>query len=184
MNSSQRFSIKLIIAFIVIIIGAVLLWRYATKARSPEDTSMFTEGALEMKVVYNRPYKKGRVIFGELVPYGEVWRTGANEATTFSTNKDIFVDGSELKEGTYTLWTIPNRDSWKVIFNSQMYPWGINLEKVAYRDPEYDALVLEVPTRKLKDTLEQFSIYFEKSNDLVLLNLAWETTKVVVPIKE
>lgn len=184
MKSSQRFSLKLIIAIIAIIIGGVLLWRYATKAHSPEDASVFTEGSLEMKVVYNRPYKKDRVIFGELVPYGEVWRTGANEATTFSTNKNIFVDGSELKKGTYTLWTIPEKDSWKVIFNSQMYPWGINLEKVAYRDPKFDALVLEVPTRKLKDTLEQFSIYFEKRNELVFLNLAWDTTKIEVPLKE
>lgn len=184
MKKSQSFNIKLTIVVIAIIVGGVLLWRYATKARSPEDTSVYSEGSLEMEVVYNRPNKKGRVIFGELVPYGEVWRTGANEATTFSTNKNIFVDGSELKEGTYTLWTIPQKDSWKVIFNSKMYPWGINLDKVASREPDFDALVLEVPTYKLQDTLEQFSIYFEKSNDLILLNLAWEATKVVVPIKE
>ncbi|HSM62951.1 MAG TPA: DUF2911 domain-containing protein, partial [Gillisia sp.] len=114
MKKSQSFNIKLTIVVIAIIVGGVLLWRYATKARSPEDTSVYSEGTLEMEVVYNRPNKKGRVIFGELVPYGEVWRTGANEATTFSTNKNIFVDGSELKEGTYTLWTIPEKDSWKV----------------------------------------------------------------------
>lgn len=184
MKKPQGWSIKLIIAVVAIIICGVLLWRYATKAHSPEDTSVFAEGSLEMEVVYNRPYKKGREIFGKLVPYGEVWRTGANEATTFTTNKDIFVDGSELKKGIYTLWTIPEKDSWKVIFNSKMYPWGINLEKVASREPEFDALVLELPTRKLQDTLEQFSIYFDKQNDLIFLNLAWDTVKVAVPIKE
>lgn len=184
MKKSKRIPIKVIIAGIVVIAGVLFLWRYSTKALSPEDTSVFSEDALKLEVVYNRPSKKGRKIFGDLVPYNEVWRTGANEATTFSTNKDILVDGSPLKNGTYTLWTIPMKDSWKVIFNSSMYPWGINLEEKASRDPEFDVLVLEVPTKKLTETLEQFSIYFEKSNDLVLLNLAWDDTKITIPIKK
>lgn len=184
MKRSRRFSIKIIIAVIVIFVTSGLLWRYATKAHSPEDTSIFSEDSLTMEVVYNRPYKKGRAIFGELVPYGEVWRTGANEATTFSTNKDILVDGSPLQKGKYTLWTIPMQDSWKVIFNSKMYPWGINLEKKAARDPNFDVLVIEVPVNQVQDTLEQFSIYFEKVNDLVLFNLAWDDTKVSLPIKK
>lgn len=182
MKRSQRITIKLIITVLAVIIGGVLLWRYSTKAHSPEDSSIFSEGSLKMEVVYNRPFKKGRKIFGELVPYGEVWRTGANEATTFTTNKDILVDGSTLQKGTYTLWTIPKEESWKVIFNSKMYPWGINLEKKAARDPIYDVLTLEAPTAKLRDTLEQFSIYFENANDLILLNLAWDATKVSLPI--
>jgi hypothetical protein len=72
------------------------------------------------------------VIFGGLVPYGEVWRTGANEATTFTTNQDLLVDGSFLAAGKYTLWTIPGPESWKVIFNSKMYPWGIDTDKKPY----------------------------------------------------
>tara|TARA_R100000935_G_C2821558_1_gene160057 strand:- start:394 stop:948 length:555 start_codon:yes stop_codon:yes gene_type:complete len=184
MKISQRYTIKIIITAIVIIIGSVLIWRYATKAHSPEDSSVFSEDSLQIEVVYNRPYKKGRKVFGGLVPYGEVWRTGANEATTFSTNKDILVDGSHLDSGTYTLWTIPMENSWKVIFNSKMYPWGIDMEKKASRDPEFDFLVLEVPITKVKDTLEQFSIYFEKSNDLVLFNIAWDDIKISVPIKK
>ena len=75
-------------------------------------------------------------------------------------------------------------NSWKVIFNSKMYPWGINLEKKAYGEEEFDVLVVEVPTRNLQEALEQFSIYFEKANDLVLLNLAWDKTKVTIPIKK
>ncbi|TVZ25612.1 Protein of unknown function (DUF2911) [Gillisia sp. Hel_I_86] len=184
MKRSQRFPIKIIIAVIAVIIGSILIWRYATKAHSPEDISVFSEDSLKMEVVYNRPYKKGRKIFGQLVPYGKVWRTGANEATTFSTNKDILVDGSPLQSGTYTLWTIPNQDSWKVIFNSKMYPWGINLEKKAARDPNFDVLMLEAPVIKVQDTLDQFSIYFEKANDLVLFNLAWDDVKITIPIKK
>ncbi len=182
MKRSQHITIKLIITVLAVIIGGVLLWRYNTKAHSPEDSSVFSEDSLNMEVVYNRPYKKGRKIFGELVPYGEVWRTGANEATTFSTNTDILVDGSMLQKGTYTLWTIPMKESWKVIFNSKMYPWGINLDKKAFRDPNYDVLTLEAATTKLRDTLEQFSIYFENENDLILLNFAWDDIKVSLPI--
>ncbi|MDX1719156.1 MAG: DUF2911 domain-containing protein, partial [Salegentibacter mishustinae] len=90
----------------------LLILRYNTKAHSPEDTVSYTEKDLKMEVFYNRPYKKERDIFGNLVPYNEVWRTGANEATTFETNKDIMVDGSLLKAGKYTLWTIPMEKSW------------------------------------------------------------------------
>lgn len=180
----MRKAIKIFLVVLILLVSAIVIWRYATKAHSPEDMSVYSENDLTLEVVYNRPFKKGRKIFGELVPYDEVWRTGANEATTFSTNKDIYVDGSLLEKGIYTLWTIPKPQSWKVIFNSKMYPWGINMEKKAYRDPAYDVLVLEQPTSTLKDTLEQFSIYFEQANELILLNFAWDDTKVTLPITQ
>ena len=184
MKFSDSLLVKMVIGILILLIASFLFWRYSTKAYSPEDISTYSDGAFKMEVVYNRPYKKDRDIFGKLVPYDEVWRTGANEATTFTTYSDIYVDGSLLNEGTYTLWTIPMENSWKVIFNSKMYPWGINLEKKAYREEEFDVLVVEVPTRKLKESLEQFSIYFEKANELVLFNLAWDKTKVTLPIKK
>ncbi len=183
MKLSDSTIVKLVIGILILLIGGFLIWRYSTKAYSPEDVSIYSDGSFKMEVVYNRPYKKEREIFGALVPFNEVWRTGANEATIFTTNSDIFVDGSLLKEGTYSLWTIPMENSWKVIFNSKMYPWGINLDKKAYREEEFDVLVVEVPTRNLQESLEQFSIYFEKSNELVLFNLAWDKTKVTLPIK-
>lgn len=170
---------------VVILLLAVVLFvlKKVTKSHSPEDTVVYEENGLKLEVFYNRPYKKGREIFGGLVPYDTVWRTGANEATTFSTNKNILVDGSLLKSGEYTLWTIPEKDSWKVIFNSHMYPWGINIDEEAYRDPQYDALILEVPTRQLTNALEQFTIYFEKKNDLIFMVLEWDKTMIEVPIK-
>ena len=172
-----------------VIIGAVIMISYAifrtdTKSYSPEDTILYQKGDWKMEVFYNRPYKKDRKIFGGLVPYNEVWRTGANEATTFETNKDILVDGSLLKAGKYTLWTIPMQDSWKVIFNSQMYQWGITAEKKPSRIPEYDALVVEVPVRKLKNPLEQFTIGFNEAFDMVNLNLAWDQTLIRVPLRK
>lgn len=182
----RSLKIGLIIGGAILLIGLVLtiVMRYTTKAHSPEDTISYTDKDLQLEVFYNRPYKKDRVIFGNLVPYNEVWRTGANEATTFETNEDIMVDGSLLEAGKYTLWTIPMENSWKVIFNSKMYPWGINLDKEAYRDPQYDSLVLERPVEEINENLEQFTIYFEKSGEFVNMTLAWDDISVDVPIKK
>ena len=169
----------------ILILGVILMliMRYTTKAHSPEGTVAYKSDDLEMAVFYNRPYKKDRVIFGNLVPYNEVWRTGANEATTFETSQDILVDGSVLRAGKYTLWTIPMENSWKVMFNSKMYPWGINLDKEAYRDAQFDALVLERPVEEIQDGLEQFTIQFEESGEFVNMILAWDHTSINVPIK-
>ncbi|MCF4102096.1 DUF2911 domain-containing protein [Gillisia sp. M10.2A] len=183
MRASNKTLLKIAGLILLVILVIIFLVRYATKAHSPEDISFYEGEELKMEVFYNRPSKKGRRIFGDLVPYNEVWRTGANEATTFTTNYDIMVDGSLLKAGKYTLWTVPMEESWKVIFNSKMYPWGIDMEKKAYREAEFDVLVLEVPVKILNEELEQFSIYFEERNDFVFLNIAWDRTKVSLPIK-
>lgn len=184
MGATSKLILKILGAIIAMALVLLFVIHYNTKAHSPEDTVSYTAKNLEMEVFYNRPYKKDREIFGGLVPYNEVWRTGANEATTFETNKDILVDGSLLKAGKYTLWTIPMKDSWKVMFNSQMYPWGINLDKEAYRDPKFDSLVLEVPVIKTKTPQEQFTIYFEKEGEFVDLILYWDKTKIIIPIKQ
>lgn len=177
-----------IIILMVLVLGGALgfyIWKGETKSYSPEDTVYYQKGSLKVKVFYNRPYKKGRDIFGNLVPYGEVWRTGANEATTFEVNKDILIDGTLLKSGTYTLWTIPNPDSWKVIFNEKMYTWGIDLTtKEAARDPEYDVLTLEVPVNKNLSSIEQFTIYFDDQQNLNVMFLAWDQTVIAIPFKE
>ncbi|MEQ9413416.1 MAG: DUF2911 domain-containing protein, partial [Cyclobacteriaceae bacterium] len=76
-----------------------------------------------VKIVYSQPQKKGRAIFGKLVPYGKVWRTGANEATEITITGDILVDGKELKAGTYSIFTIPNENTWTVIFNTDLGLW-------------------------------------------------------------
>ncbi|SDS22154.1 Protein of unknown function [Gillisia sp. Hel1_33_143] len=182
MKKNILLGLKILVIIMLIVLGKLFYDRYATKAYSPEETITYEDNSLELEVFYNRPYKKNRKIFGGLIPYGEVWRTGANEATTFSTNEDLIVDGSILESGKYTLWTIPMENSWKVIFNSKMYPWGINLDKQPYREPEFDVLVIEIPTEQIAEPLEQFSIYFEKDHDFVDLTLSWDYTKIRVPI--
>lgn len=183
MKKNYKTGLKIAGVLILLVLVGLFFQRNFTKAHSPEDIVLYEGDSLELEVFYNRPYKKERVIFGELVPYGEVWRTGANEATTFTTNQDLLVDGSYLPAGKYTLWTIPGEETWKVIFNSKMYPWGIDTEKKAYREPEFDALVLEVPVQNMNSVMEQFSIYFERANDMVIMNLAWDQTKVTLPLQ-
>lgn len=183
MEKKYKTGLKIAGVVIVLVLIGLFFQRNFTKAHSPEDIVLYEEDSLELEVFYNRPYKKERVIFGELVPYGEVWRTGANEATTFTTNKDLLVDGSFLPAGKYTLWTIPGEETWKVIFNSKMYPWGIDSDMKAYRDPEFDSLVLEVPVQNMDNVMEQFSIYFERANDLVFMTLAWDRTRIVLPLQ-
>lgn len=183
MQALKRTFLGLVIVSAVIMLSYII-YKNNTKAFSPEDTVEFSSGDLNLEVFYNRPYKKERLIFGGLVPYNEVWRTGANEATTFFTSKDILVDGSLLPKGTYTLWTIPMKDSWKIIFNSEMYPWGITADGAPSRLPEYDVLTVEVPVRKLANSVEQFTIFFEEKQGLINFNFAWDQTLVRVPLKD
>jgi hypothetical protein len=173
------------IVLAVLIVGGFIAFKVMqanTKKHSPEDTVAYTKGDLELSVFYNRPYKKGREIFGGLEPYGEVWRTGANEATTFETNRDLSIGGKTLPAGKYTLWTIPGPDTWTVIFNGKMYGWGVSFGGVASRDPIADVVQVEVPVQKLDSVVEQFTIAFEEQNALALA-LSWDQTKVAVPMK-
>ena len=153
------------------------------KRLSPKDTVKFELNDLKLRVFYNRPSKKGRVIFGGLVPFNQVWRTGANEATTFETNKPLTINGVSLSPGKYTLWTVPKDSSWTVIFNSKQYSWGVNSEMKPMWDPNYDVVDIDVPVIKLDKEVEQFTIAFDNSTDSLALTLAWDDVKVAVPLK-
>ena len=181
-----------ILLWIVGIIGLLLLvfnfilWpilQKQTKKISPEQNVTYSKGDLKLDLFYCSPSKKDREIFGGLVPYDEVWRTGANEATTFTTNKDLMIAGQPLPAGEYTLWTIPNETSWKVIFNDRMYNWGVKLtNQKASRDPEHDVLVVEAKVSKSLNIVEDFSITLNVSSpDTTVMMFAWD--KVVVPIE-
>ena len=151
---------------------------------SPKDTVKFELNELELEVFYNRPSKKDRAIFGALVPFNQVWRTGANEATTFQTNTQLEVLGMPLPIGKYTLWTVPKDSTWTVIFNSKQYAWGVNTEMKPMWDPNYDVLNIDVPVEKLNTTVEQFTIAFDNSTDNLFLTMAWDDIKVAVPLKK
>lgn len=167
----------------VILFIAFKVMQAQTKKHSPEDTIEYTQGDLELSVFYNRPSVKGRSIFGGLIPFGEVWRTGANEATTFTTNQDIKVGGEKLAAGKYTLWTIPDQASWTIIFNGKQYGWGVGFDGKASRDPAADVLQVKAPTQSLDQLTELFTISLSEEGSPALV-LVWEKTKVVVPIDQ
>lgn len=152
-----------------------------TKKASPEATVNYKKDDTEVSVFYCRPSKREREIFGELVPYGKVWRTGANEATTFTTNKDLTIGGKTLPAGKYTLWTIPQKDKWTIIFNNKMYDWGVSFGGEASREASADVLQVDVPAETVATSVEQFEISFDVTQPALVL--AWDTTKVVVPFK-
>lgn len=152
-----------------------------TKKASPEEVKTYTVNDLSITVDYSRPSKKGRVIFGELVPYGKVWRTGANEATTVEVSKAIKLGGQPLPAGKYTLWTIPEADTWTVILNSKQYSWGVTYGGEAQLDPTADVLRVEVPVQELPNEVEMFTI--DVSSTPAALNLKWDRTGVSIPIE-
>jgi len=181
-----------ILLWIVGVIGVLLLvfnfilWpilQKQTKKTSPEQKITYSKGDMKLDLFYCSPSKKDREIFGVLVPYNEVWRTGANEASTFTTNKDLLIAGQPLPAGEYSLWTIPNETSWKVIFNKRMYNWGVKLtNQKAARDPDHDVLVVEGKVSKSLNIVEDFSITLTvASPDTTILMFAWDN--VVVPLE-
>ena len=153
------------------------------KPLSPKDTVGFKLNDLDLEVFYNRPSKRDRDIFGGLVAFNKVWRTGANEATTFKTNQALKIGNDSLAAGKYTLWTIPNKESWYIIFNSKQYPWGVNDAMQAMREPEFDVINISVSAEEISTIVEQFTIAFDNSTDNLSLTMAWDTTKIVVPLK-
>jgi hypothetical protein len=138
---------------------------------SPNASVSQTLGTSEMMITYGRPGVKGRTVFGDLVSMGEVWRTGANEATAITLPADVTVEGQSLEAGTYALYTIPNEDSWTIIFNSKQ-SWGTE-----YSESE-DVLRVDV-TPEEAPAQEWFLITFENlSENSADVVLHWNTTKV------
>jgi len=131
-----------------------------------------------VKITYSQPQKKNRNIFGDLVPLGKVWRTGANEATEITTTRDIQIDSFLLKAGTYSLFTIPGGDKWTIIINSDVGLWG------AYNyNPLKDIWRFDVPVEATDKIYDPFTIIFDHRNEVADLLMMWDDTKVTIPIK-
>src|SRR3954467_6467967 len=123
---SKTLKPALAICFSILILSSSS-WAQQDKSQraSPPDSAMGTISGAHIKVTYGSPSVKGRKVWGELVPYDKAWRAGANEATIFETDKDIKVEGKELKAGKYSLCIVPNEKEWEFIFNSEIGQWGI-----------------------------------------------------------
>jgi len=131
-----------------------------------------------IKITYGRPHKRGRNIFGDLLPYGEVWRTGANEATEITVTGDIKLGGHQIRPGTYTLFTIPNKQGWTIILNSELGQWG------AYNyNSKLDVVRFEAPVSTTEEVYEPFTIEFEQKAQSAELVMMWDRTRVTIPIE-
>ncbi len=175
--------ILLVLGLLFYFVGMPFL-RQQTKKHSPETTVVYQKDGYDLLVNYSSPSKKGRVIFGELVPYDKVWRTGANEPTRFETKTDLMIKGKPLTAGSYSLWTIPGKSQWTIIFNSEIPDWGATLSSggtEATRNPETDVLQAEASVIEMSATQEHFTISFPDEHGL-FLTLKWDNIKVQVPI--
>ncbi len=136
-------------------------------------------GLTEIEVDYNRPSKRGRVIFGNLVPFGKIWRTGANSGTEISFSTDVSINGENINEGTYSIFSIPNEDSWQIIFYSDIDLWSVP------RNWEESKIIFQsnFKSNTNNKVVETFSISFEDiTNNNVNLVFSWDDTNVIVPI--
>jgi|SRR5687767_4896511 len=144
-----------------------------SKRPSPPAEAKGVIDGSDITVSYSSPAVKGRMIWGSLVPYGKVWRTGANEATVFETSKDIVLNGQTLPAGKYSLFTIPGENEWTIIFNSDWNQWG------AFKyNKEKD--VLRLTARPDKSTSFNERLKFEVIDDEVVMY--WENVKVGFPV--
>jgi Protein of unknown function (DUF2911) len=138
----------------------------------------FSDGKT-ITIDYSSPRMRGRKIFGDLVPYGKVWRAGANEATTFVTNSNLVVGGKTVPAGHYTLFTLPNPDKWTLIVSKKTGEWGI-----PYPGENFDFARMEMKVAKLPAPVEEFKISFGQTGSACTLRMDWETTRASTEITE
>ena len=175
---------KLQSRFILLMAGMLMtsvIWAQGDKANRPSPAATASGKVKDANITinYSSPAVKERQIFGGLVPYGQVWRAGANEATVFATDKAIKVEGKELPAGKYSLYAIPGEKEWTIIFNMQTGQWGVKRGGVTSRDEAQDALTVQVKPKKASGLTERLA-YEVTGNGFVL---RWENTEVPVSIK-
>ena len=147
----------------------------AKPVASPRDSVKATVGGATVSINYGRPSMRGRPIMGSLVPFGQVWRTGANEATTLVTSKPLMFGSTMVPAGTYTLYTIPGKDGWKLVINKQTGQWGTEYKQ------DQDLARVDMKVEALSTPVEQFTIKLVPGGTGATLRLEWEKTAASVP---
>jgi len=169
-------------AVVVIGLGAFVGLRAGQQDKSkrpspPANASCDLGGGKSITVDYSSPRAKGRKVFGGIVPYGEPWRAGANEATTFVTTADLMVGGTHVPAGNYTLFAVPNKDKWTLIISKKTGEWG-----TPYPGADSDFARVEMKASSLPSAVENFTIGFDKSGGGCTLHLDWETTRASIDV--
>ncbi|MFT5822853.1 MAG: hypothetical protein ACI8ZM_004110 [Crocinitomix sp.] len=171
------------ILFAFLLLGASASVNAQVKSPQPSPAAELeqTIGLTDIKIAYSRPGVKGRTIFGDLVPFGKAWRTGANKAVQFSTSTDIIFGGTDVKAGDYALYTVPGKDKWDVILYTETEIWGT---PETWND-SLEAARVTVNTKALNDNVESFTISIDNilNGTEANLNISWAKTKVTVKIE-
>jgi hypothetical protein len=176
-GESMRNRVALFIAFTL---GVVILAACQGKRESPSALASCDLGSGKtIKTVYSSPRMKGRKIYGSVVPFGQVWRTGANEATTFVTTSPFIVGGKLIPAGNYTIFTIPTAGKWTLIVNKKTGEWGI-----PYWYESDELARIDMSTTELSSPVENLVISYEKSGTGCTMNIDWESTRASVAITE
>ena len=174
------------IATISIFSLALVLFAAACRAQQdpskrpspPANATLDLGGGQTVTVDYSSPRAKGRKIYGELVPFDKVWRTGANEATKFVTTGDVSIGGTAVPAGTYTIFTIPGKDKWTLIISKKTGEWGI-----PYKYESDELARVDMHASKTSAPVENFTIAFDQMGGGCTLRLEWENTRASVDIK-
>jgi hypothetical protein len=135
-----------------------------------------TKEPLIARIIYSRPSKNGRKIFGELLEYGKVWRVGANEATEIEFFKDVFINKTKIKKGRYSLYAIPSITKWSIMINKETDTWGA----FTY-DSKKDVIKTDVLADTTQEITESCTVFFEKNEKAINLNIMWDNVKVALP---
>ncbi len=166
----------------VILLGAAAACAQQDKSKRPSPPASATcnlGGGQSVKVDYSSPRVKGRKIFGSLVPYGEVWRTGANEATSFVTTTDLKVGGADVPAGSYTIFTVPGQDKWTLVISKKTGEWGTN-----YAGANEDLARVDMKAGKTSAPVENFTIGFDKSGSGCTMRIEWENSQATVSVSK
>ena len=154
-----------------LLVSSVALAQEAKKPLSPPARAETTVNGKKITIDYNAPSKRGRVIFGELVPYGKVWRTGANAATTLTTEADLMIGSLHVPAGKYSLFTIPGEKEWTLIVNKQTGQWGTRY------DESQDLGRVKMKVSTVSEPVETFAIGIGPT-----LSFTWDTAKAWIPV--
>lgn len=171
---------KFVLSLVLLVLAKLSVFaQIATPQPSPAATIKQVVGLADVEIVYSRPSAKGRVVFGDLVSFDQVWRTGANAATTISFNEEMTIGGTKVPAGKYALFTIPNQTEWTVIINKNTALWGSD----GYKQEE-DVVRVKVKPTSLADAVETFTIGVSNlTQNGAFVDIVWEKTKISFPIE-
>jgi len=128
------------------------------------------------RIIYSRPQKNHRVIFGDLIKYGSVWRLGANEASEIEFFRDVNITGKKVQKGRYVIYCVPQQDNWTIVLNDDLYTWGLKI------DSTKDQYKFNIPVAKTRFPYELFTMEFEKAEKGMKLSMEWDSLKASLPI--